>query len=193
MIISLLSIGLISILGQVILLRELNVAFYGVELVYLISLGIWLFWTAMGALVGRRNILPSHTHIAFLFIIFGITLPLNIVFIRASRLLFGGVPGAYLPFLQQLTVAIISLLPAGLLSGLLFQWAAKIFTARDKTLAIAYSIESAGGLAGGLLATLFLTWKIQNCSIAFACGLIAVTTPLFFPKGGKTSFLRWAA
>lgn len=193
MVISLLSIGLISILGQVVLLRELNVAFYGIELIYLIALGIWLFWTAMGALVGRRSHLPSHARIAFLFIIFGITLPLDVVFIRASRLLFGGVPGAYLPFLQQLTVAILSLLPAGLLSGLLFQWAAKIYTAHEKTLAIAYSIESAGGVVGGLLATLFLTWEIQNCSIAFACSLIAVITPLFFLKGGTLSFLRRAA
>jgi len=47
----LLSIGLISILGQVILLRELNVSFYGVELIYLFALGIWLFWTAVGVVV----------------------------------------------------------------------------------------------------------------------------------------------
>jgi len=48
MIISFLSIGLISILGQVVLLRELSVSFYGVELVYLLALGIWFFWTAIG-------------------------------------------------------------------------------------------------------------------------------------------------
>jgi len=178
MIISLLSIGLISILGQVVLLRELNVAFYGVELIYLFALGIWLFWTALGALVGRRHHFPSYNHIALLFIIFGITLPLDVMFIRASRLLFGGVPGAYLSFLQQLTVTVISLLPAGLLSGLLFQWAAKIYVANGRTLAIAYAIESAGGLVGGLIASLFLKWGIQNCAIAFLCGLISVITPL---------------
>ena len=55
MTISLLAIGLISILGQVVLLRELNVSFYGVELIYLLALGIWLFWTAVGAVIGRRN------------------------------------------------------------------------------------------------------------------------------------------
>jgi len=193
MIISLLSIGLISILGQVVLLRELNVAFYGVELIYLIALGIWLFWTAMGALVGRRAYLPSHTHIALLFMIFGIILPIEVLFIRASRLLFGGVAGAYLPFLQQITVAVISLLPAGIMSGLLFQWAAKIYVNKRITLAIAYSIESAGGLAGGLLATLFLTWEIQNCSIALVCSLIAAGTPIFFLKDSIISLLRWIA
>lgn len=193
MIISLLSIGLISILGQVVLLRELNVAFYGVELIYLIALGIWLFWTAMGALVGRRAFLPSHTHIALLFMIFGFILPIDVVFIRASRFLFGGVPGAYLPFLQQIAVAVISLFPAGFMSGLLFQWAAKIYVNKRITVAVAYSIESAGGLAGGLLATLFLTWEIQNCSIAFMCSLIAAGAPIFFLRDNIISLLRWVA
>ena len=175
---SLLSIGMVSILGQVVLLRELNVAFYGVELIYLLALGIWLFWTAAGALIGRRIHFPSYTHITLLFIIFGITLPLDVMFIRASRLLFGGVPGVYLSFLQQLMISFISLLPAGLLSGLLFQWTAKIYVAGGRTAAMAYAVESAGGLFGGLAATLFLTWGIQNCTIAFICGLAAVITPL---------------
>lgn len=180
MTISLFSIGLISILGQVVLLRELNVAFFGIELIYLLALGIWLFWTAIGALIGRRTYLPSYNHIAVLFIIFGVTLPLDVVFIRASRFIFGGVPGAYLSFLQQLTVAVISLLPAGLLSGLLFRKAARIYVADGKTLAIAYAIESAGGLTGGLLATLFLKWGIQNCAVSLLCGLASIITPIIF-------------
>lgn len=202
MTISLLSIGLISILGQAVLLRELNVAFYGIELIYLLALGIWLFWTAAGALIGRRIHFPSHTHLALLFIIFGITLPLDIMFIRSSRLLFGGIPGAYLSFLQQVMITVMSLLPAGLLSGLLFQWAAKIYVADGRTAAIAYAVESAGGVIGGMAATLFLTWGIQNFTIAFACSLAAVITPLHIMKkhpslpppieGGETlSSLPW--
>jgi len=127
MTISLVTIGLVSILGQVVLLRELNVSFYGIELIYLLALGIWLFWTAVGAVIGRRILSPSINRIAILFILLGITIPLDIAFIRSSRLLFGGVPGAYLTFLQQLTVAAISILPAGLSAGLLFQWTAKLY------------------------------------------------------------------
>ena len=193
MIISLLSIGLISILGQVVLLRELNVSFYGVELIYLLAMGIWLFWTAIGALIGRRVHFPSLNRIAALFIIFGIVLPVDIAFIRSSRLLFGGVPGAYLSFLEQLIAAVISVLPAGLLSGLLFQWTAKVYVSTGRTLAIAYAIESAGGLFGGLLATLFLRWGLQNCSLALVCGLIAVIAPLLFLRKHRASLLRWAA
>ena len=193
MTIFLLAIGFTSILGQVVLLRELNVSFYGIELIYLLALGIWLFWTAIGAVIGRRIKSPSQNDIAALFIIFGIVLPLDIVFIRSSRLIFGGIPGAYLTFFQQLIVVVISILPAGLLSGLLFQWTAKVYVAVGRTLAVAYALESAGGLLGGLFSTLFLMWGLQNCSIAFVCALISVITPLIVLKKSETSHLRFAA
>ncbi len=192
MTISLLIIGLISILGQVVLLRELNVSYYGVELIYLLALGVWLFWTATGALIGRRIQFPSFNRIAVLFIIFGIALPLDIAFIRFSRILFGGIPGAYLSLPQQLLCTVISVLPAGLLSGLLFQWTAKAYVTTGRTLAVAYAIESAGGLIGGLLATLFLRWGLQNCSIAFVCGLASIITPLIFLREPRASLLRKA-
>jgi len=60
-------IGLLSILGQVVLLRELNVAFYGVELVYLLALGVWLFMSALGALAAHRRLRPSPNGLTVLF------------------------------------------------------------------------------------------------------------------------------
>jgi spermidine synthase len=171
----------------------LNVSFYGVELIYLLTLGIWLFWTAVGAVIGRRIQSPSLHNIALLFIIFAIVIPLSIVFIRSSRLLFGGTPGAYLTLCQQLTVLVISILPPGLLSGLLFQWTAKAYVTTGKTLAIAYAIESAGGLIGGLFSTLFLIWGFWNCAVAFVCALASVATPLVVLRGFVRSLLCWAA
>ena len=193
MTVSLLSTGFIAILGQVALLRELNVAFYGVELVYLFSLGLWLLWTAAGALIGRRVHFPSLTRIAVLFVLFGIALPADIAFIRAGRLLFGGVPGAYLAFLEQMAVVVVSTLPLGLLSGLLFQWSAKRYVTEDGTLAVAYAVESAGGLIGGLLSTLFLAGGIRNGSAALACALASILTSLFLLKDQRKSPLWRAA
>ncbi len=60
----------------------------------------------------------------------------------------------------------------------LFQWTAKVYVKADKTLAVAYALESAGGLLGGLFSTLFIMWGAQNCSIAFVCVLVSVMTPL---------------
>src|SRR5690606_27287358 len=173
------AIGLISILGQVVLIRELNVAFYGVELIYLLALGIWLLWTAAGAVIGRRNHFPSPGQIAVLFILFGISLPVDVMFIRSSRLIFGGVPGAYLPIILQFTIVVVSLLPVGLLSGLLFQWAAKTYMKDGRTLALAYAIESAGGFIGGFVSTLLILWGIRNFSAVLVCSLVSVITPLF--------------
>ena len=190
MITSLIAIGLISILGQVVLIRELNVAFYGVELIYLLALGIWLLWTAAGALIGRGLPFPSLRQIAVLFILFGIALPMDILFIRSSRIIFGGVPGAYLPILEQLIVVFISLLPAGLLSGLLFQWTAKTYMKNEKTLALAYAIESAGGFIGGFISTLLILWGIRNFSAVLICSLVSVITPLFLLKGIRDVLVR---
>jgi len=191
--ITLVAIGLISILGQVVLLRELNVAFFGVELVYLLALGIWLFWTAAGAVIGRRRHFPSPRRIAILFIGFGIVIPLDIMFIRSSRLVFSDLPGTYLNFFQQLSVIVMALLPAGLLSGLLFQWTAKAYVRRNKTLAQAYAIESAGGFIGGLLSTLLIMWGVKNFPTALLCALFSLIVPIIILKSLKASLLRTMA
>ncbi len=175
--------GLASLFGQIVLLRELNVAFYGIELIYLIGLGVWMLLTAVGALAGGRS--PSASRTAVLFLCLALFLPLGVVFLRASRLLMGGVPGAYLPFPRQMAALVIALLPAGLLSGLLFREAAGLHAERGRTLAGAYGIESAGGLAGGVLATICLRYGVQNLSLAVACALIAAVAAFFLFPGKR--------
>ena len=176
-------IGLISILGQVVILRELSVAFYGIELIYILAIGIWLLWTGIGALIGKRTFKPAHKFIALLFLAFALILPLDVAYVRVIRVLFGSIPGAYLPFLQQLLAIAIALLPICLLLGLLFQWAAKIYVEKSgKTLARAYAIESVGGIIGGLAATLFLKAGVQNLTAAVICSIGACL--IFFSSTG---------
>ncbi|MCP4755249.1 MAG: hypothetical protein GY866_30665 [Proteobacteria bacterium] len=172
----LIAVGFVSILGQVALLRELSVAFYGVELIYILAMGIWLLGTAAGAMVGRKRSAPSVGALMGLFLVFGLVLPLDMVTIRGARLLFGGIPGAYLSFGRQMAVLAVALLPVGILLGLLFQWAAKLYIGETRTLASAYALESVGGLAGGLAATLFFHLGIRNLAVGFVCSLMAVGT-----------------
>jgi spermidine synthase len=164
--------GIISILGQVTLLRELNVASYGVDLVYSLALGIWLFWTACGSFFSQKALNPSPAHMGLLYALFSVFLPLDIAFIRSIRLLFSDVPGAYLDFVTQIACLLIALLPLGLLSGMLFQWAARIYISQGKTLASAYAIESLGGLIGGACSTFSLMLGISNFQTALVCSLI---------------------
>ncbi|OIN93666.1 hypothetical protein COS81_04675 [candidate division WWE3 bacterium CG06_land_8_20_14_3_00_42_16] len=49
-----LSLGAISLLGQVVLLRELNQIFYGNELFYGLGLGFWLLSTGLGSLLAIK-------------------------------------------------------------------------------------------------------------------------------------------
>jgi spermidine synthase len=169
------ALGFISILGQVVLLRELSVASYGVELVYTLALGIWLLATACGALNCRRaHSLPSRPKIHLLFVLLSVALPLDVAFLRSARILFGDYPGVFLPLHLQIAAIFASLLPVGLILGILFRWTARRYIANRGSLAGAYALESLGGLAGGLCSTLLLKFGFQNFVIALICALVAL-------------------
>jgi spermidine synthase len=189
--------GLLSIVVQVILLRELSAAFYGVDLIYLLALGAWLLWTAAGALAGRGSLRPSAFGVAALLVATGIVVPLDIALIRRLRLLLGGVPGAYLPLPAQIAASALCLLVPSVLLGLLFQSTAKRYLSppsgdrgsgigdhgdvprptpdsgprtpdSGRSLARAYAIESLGGVVGGLATTWTLQLGVQNLELALA-------------------------
>jgi spermidine synthase len=184
------AVGFVSILGQVVLLRELSVAFYGVELIYTLALGVWLLFSACGAMINRRLENPPLAGINFLFLFLSAAIPLDVAFIRASRQLFSGIPGAYLPLHTQIAVMSAALLPAGLILGLLFQWTAKVYVSDGRSLAAAYAIESMGGLAGGICATCFLKFGFQNFLIALLCALVAAGSTFLQSEGRYSRKLR---
>ncbi|MBE0555715.1 MAG: hypothetical protein IH628_00655, partial [Proteobacteria bacterium] len=185
--------GFVSLIGQIVLLRELNVAFFGVELIYLIALGVWLLLTALGTVAGRGRNSPSPGRTAILFLLFSLCLPLGIVILRGSRMALGGIPGAYLPFPMQMAALVMALAPVGLLSGFLFRNTAGSYAVQGRTLAGAYGIESAGALTGGILAALCLRWGIQNFSLAAACALITAGAVLLSFPGKEKTLQRLAA
>ena len=172
-------IGLISLLAQVILLRELNVAFYGIELIYLLAIGTWLLGTGLGSVLGRRSPSSAVLPLRGMLLILSIYLLLDVALIRGLRLLFGAVPGAYLPFLFQILGMGLTVLPVSALLGLLFAWAAKIYIAEGRTLALTYGVECAGGVVGGLAATGLMRYGVQNWTAALACALIAAGCAVF--------------
>lgn len=184
------AIGFVSILGQVVLLRELNVASYGIELIYTLAFGVWLFSSACGAMISRSTRQPSATRIDFLLVLLSISFPLDMAFVRSARLILGNTPGAYLPLHIQSALILASLLPIGFMLGLLFQWAAKIYVADQKPLALAYSIESIGGLVGGICGTLFLKLGFQNLYIGLICALASVAASFLESSSKSTRWLR---
>jgi hypothetical protein len=148
-------------------------------LIYLLALGVWLLGTGAGALIFRRSSGHSHFSVALLLTLFALLLPADIVFVRGLRLLFGGVPGAYLPFFRQIIGLLAAILPLGIPLGLLFQWAARRCMTGGRSLAVAYSLESAGAVLGGLASTLFLRFGISNLAIGVSCALFAAIAAMF--------------
>jgi len=186
-------IGFISILGQVVLLRELSVAFYGVELIYTLAIGIWLIFSGLGTIIGIRQKNPSPIRINLLFLILSIAIPTGIVFIRSIRILFFSTPGAYLSLHIQIFAMAASLLPFGLFLGLLFRWAARAYIQEGKSLPAAYAVESFGGIAGGICATAFLKFGLQNYFIGLLCALAAAVLAFPVKNGLGSRILRSVA
>ncbi len=180
------AVGLVSILAQVVILRELSVALYGVELIYVLALGAWLLASASGALLGRsvpraagRPLLPAT------FVLLAAALPADIALARSVRLMFSGVPGAFLPFAAQLAALALVVFPVALPLGALFQWAAAAGISGGGTLARAYAVESLGGVCGGLLATVLLALGAGNLASALVCALLSVAAGQIHLPGNR--------
>ena len=180
---------MVTLLGQVVLLRELAVAFYGSELVYLVALAFLLAGTALGALAGRACARLAPLRIDRLFLAFAILLPGALVLARGLRRLFGAPPGAELSFPAQLAATALLLVPFGALGGLLFQRAAAERVAAGRTQAAAYGLESAGGLLGGLLGTLLIALSLSNLVAGLAGAAIATAAALLPVSAERPSLL----
>lgn len=157
----LLGLGAASLLGQVLLLRELLVASLGSELVLLLGVGGLLLASAVGVLFKVKD-LGSGEAVRALLLGLAALVPAGVVLARAVRLLLGAVPGAYLPLGQQFLGMGLVLLPFGLVSGLIFQRAAGLHVQGGGSLASAYAVESAGGLLGGIAASVLLGVGVAN-------------------------------
>ncbi len=181
-------IGLVSILGQVVILRELNVAFFGIELIYILAIGSWLLGTTAGAIIFGRRLRPPRSGIEVMLLAAALLVPAEVVFLRGHRLLFGGVAGAYLSYEHQLASLILATCPVGLVLGLLFQWAAKRYCADTGSLGRAYAIESLGGLVGGVVSFGSLSLTIPNLAVALICGL-AAAAPLVLCRRNRVVVL----
>jgi spermidine synthase len=198
--VNLLVLGFVSLLAQVVLLRELSVAFYGVELAYLLALAVWMAGTAAGAAVRirrrgtevRRPVLPAEAsgeerassyeelasrheeRTAGLIAIAAVAVPLDIALVRASRLIAGAVPGAYLPLERQALVLVVAVAPLSFALGIAFRRAASSHVAAGGSLAGAYALETAGAAAAGVAATMAFRSGAQTLAAAIALSGVAL-------------------
>ena len=84
--------GALSMVAQVVVLRELVAALYGVELLYVLALGSWLAGTAAGSAAGRHVRATAGTGMAGC-VALGLLVPAEVVVLRAAGPVSGAVAG----------------------------------------------------------------------------------------------------
>ena len=171
--------GFAATIAQIIILRELLVLFYGNELSAGWIFASWLIWSGLGsALSGKWAMrVPSHTTLlSSMLVCLAALLPLSVLYIRATRLLWT-LPAGELPTIGKMLL--ISVTATGLIcpiSGALFGicWAVYRRDGQQQPLRI-YLGEALGSATGGLVFYfVFLHYGSVFSTIWITCGMILI-------------------
>ena len=154
---SFVALGVSSLVGQVLLVRELAFVFSGNEFFIGWTLFAWLFWSAVGAglgdRIGRAEKSPDSLARAHLWA--AAALPAVFLLIRASLRLLGTVPGAVPDLLPAMAYSFVALAPLCVGLGRQFAVGVRVWEtgrAPDSSRAAgrSYMFETAGFVLGGL-------------------------------------------
>lgn len=182
-------LGLTSMIGQIIIIRELMVVFYGNELSLGAILASWLFWTSFGSYaLGRLvdKLKSKEKLLSYMQLLISIALPANIFIIRNIKSILNIAPGKIIGFVPMLGSSFLSLSFICMLLGFTFILISKI-SARESKLPSAeigriYFLEGAGASIGGLLYSFFLINTLSPFQNTFIVGSANLLISLLFNK-----------
>lgn len=150
-------LGLISLVGQATLLREMATLFYGNEIVYSLGLGIWLAFTGLGSLLSKKiNFLKRRWHSWTILFALVLLLPVFILLLRflTPKLILRG--EALPPFLIA-SIFLLTFSSFCLSLGLSFPLAIKTFKSKTQVpINWGYFWETLGLIVGGLIFSFLL-------------------------------------
>ena len=173
---SVVALGVSSVISQLIFIRELLIVFYSNELIIGMILACWMLLTATGAYLGSR-FQSKKSFAGKIIIVQGIAgiLPLaTVLLLRIFRDRFF-LTGVMLSTHQALLTSFVVLLPYCLLSGMLFVLFCLHFSDREFPITKIYILDSAGSIVGGLLYNfilLFCLSTFQNLLIIAGLNLV---------------------
>ncbi|PJE57564.1 MAG: hypothetical protein COU82_01265 [Candidatus Portnoybacteria bacterium CG10_big_fil_rev_8_21_14_0_10_38_18] len=156
---SILALGISSVVGQLLVIRELTISFYGNEFfIGWIFFG-WLFWVGMGS-VFLNKIIKKEENLSkiliFCHILIAVLLPLEIILSRISRTLISGPTGQIPNLMPSLLYSFFALAPFCLVLGLQFTIFARFWKSSagklrlEQILGKSYVFEALGFIVGGL-------------------------------------------
>ncbi|MEK7397407.1 MAG: hypothetical protein AAB116_10780, partial [Candidatus Poribacteria bacterium] len=179
-------IGFTATAGQIVLVREFIVVFYGNELCLGVILANWLLWGAVGSwFLGRfaDKLKRKIGTLAICEILLAILLPALIFVIRSARILLKAQPGELIGFIPMVAFSFVILAPMCIILGFLFALGARIFPSAKgaKQIGYTYILEGVGASIGGLLTSLLLIRYLNSFQIAMIIGALDI---------GASAFLR---
>ncbi|MEI9479226.1 MAG: spermine synthase, partial [Deltaproteobacteria bacterium] len=188
---SLILMGLSGIVGQIVLLRELLVSFYGNEITLGIILANWLIIEAIGSFwIGKsvERTTKKREIYGLLQLIFSVAFPIALTLSRTFKNLIVTVPGEGLGFGMIFCSSFLVLLPVSLSHGALFTYGCKLYSQHSQegpsSIGNVYILETVGTLLGGLLITFFLVHYLNPFQIVFIISLTntLMTLSLLWPE-----------
>ena len=188
---SVLMLGVVSQLAQVVMLRELLMVFHGNELSIGIILAAWLIWVGLGTTLGTALAERSDRMLGWMTINALLLLPVlagSVLATRALRTLFDVVPGAYLALSEIVLGSVLLLAPVGLLLGMQFVLLAKLWRLHDRnedTLGAGktYIGEALGNIIGGMAFSLLLVHVLNAFQVVVLGGLLVILAVLWAGRG----------
>jgi spermidine synthase len=184
--ISLLILGLSSITAQIVLLRELLVAFLGNELTLGVILASWLILVAAGSFLIGKSVekVKRKLEVFVVFqLIFSVAFPAAIFLCRIFKNFLLATPGEVLGFAPIFYSSLLILLPVTLPYGALFTYGCKLYAQYSEENAASigkvYIIETVGSMIGGLFITFFLIQYLNPFTIAFSISLLNSLMAIF--------------
>ncbi len=146
-------LGIFSIIGQTVLLRELLIGVRGNEIVFAIYLSFWLLLVAIGSFLARyffhfKNI---KSIVNFSFILLSIITPLQFLSIRILIQKLFVISGELIVIPGLFFLALVVLAPGCLLIGFLFPILCKLVETEKQPIHKGYILECIGIIIGGIL------------------------------------------
>ncbi len=174
---SIILLGFIALLSQVVLLREFLTLFNGNELVIGIILANWMLLTGLGAFLGRF-LKKGSKLFKWRLVLLGLLSILPLLSVIALHFFWqvffsvGIMPGVFPVFYYSFII----LSPFCIVAGILFTLLSKEKSLVNKSNKIGdvYAWESVGSVIGGLILNLFLIWFLSTCQILFLVFLFVV-------------------
>lgn len=196
--------GFASMVGQILLLRELIVVFYGNELSVGIMLASWLFWVAVGSW-GINNVLhfiegklKIENLLSFLFpyllISVSAILPLSIFLVRNIKNILKVSAGEIIGLVPMSISSFLVLAPICILFGLLFAISCRLVSYKAEkapvNIGVVYIIEATGAALGGLAFVFILVHILKSLQIAIFVGILNILAALILTRFKENPFRR---